>query len=184
MSAHRVLGNNPQTEFKEEVAEKIEPLINPAENQAENEEAASHAQNISDILSDIENYKKLKDMVTQNKGAGNQGENLSFNTNLDKAVTTLRDINSLKDELCKLPLDPCEKDYIDNSIFPLLNTMYLISTVSINLSTSVNILTLSSIEHPKRSKLKDTINLVYDINEECECIYKVIKRRLKALLCD
>ncbi|WPC40518.1 hypothetical protein [Clostridium sp. JS66] len=101
---------------------------------------------------------------------------------LDKIQDTLKDINSIKDELCKLPLNPCESQYITNSINPLLNILYLLSQTSSGLSTSVNTLTTSSIVHPKNSDIKDTIHLIYKINDECADIYDVLKKRLEILL--
>jgi hypothetical protein len=103
-------------------------------------------------------------------------------TTISQASDTLKNINTIKDELCKLPLDPCENEYIINSVLPLTNILYLISTASVNLSNSANILTNSPIVHAKKSEIKDTIDLIYNINEECEDLFKVIKKRLNVLL--
>jgi len=101
---------------------------------------------------------------------------------INQTSNTLKNVNSIKDELCKLPLDPCESEYILNSVFPLTNTLYLLSTTAVNLSNSANILTLSPIVHAKKSEVKNILDLVYDIDEECEELFKVIKKRLKVLL--
>ena len=103
-------------------------------------------------------------------------------TTISQASDTLKNINTIKDELCKLPLDPCENEYIINSVLPLTNILYMISTASVNLSNSANILTNSPIVHAKKSEIKDTIDLIYNINEECEDLFKVIKKRLNKLL--
>lgn len=103
-------------------------------------------------------------------------------TTISQASDTLKNINTIKDELCKLPLDPCENEYIINSVLPLTNILYMISTASVNLSNSANILTNSPIVHAKKSEIKDTIDLIYNINEECEDLFKVIKKRLNVLL--
>ena len=113
---------------------------------------------------------------------GTTGTSGTTATTISQASDTLKNINSIKDELCKLPLDPCESEYILNSVFPLTNTLYLLSTTAVNLSNSANILTLSPIVHAKKSEIKDIIDLVYNINEECEDLFKVIKKRLKVLL--
>ncbi|MEW9096118.1 MAG: hypothetical protein AB2417_13645 [Clostridiaceae bacterium] len=167
----------------------INPSVKSSNDNSENKGAKSINQNLCNLLSDIENSKKLNNMLTQDNAAqGNVDKdicsNLSINDTINQTADTLKNINSIKDELCKLPLDPCESEYISNSVFPLVNILYLISTTSLNLSNSVNILTTSSIVHPKRSELKDTISLIYDINEECEDLFKVIKKRLKILLND
>lgn len=103
-------------------------------------------------------------------------------TTVSQASDTLKNINTIKDELCKLPLDPCENEYIINSVLPLTNILYMISTASVNLSNSANILTNSPIVHAKKSEIKDTIDLIYNINEECEDLFKIIKKRLNVLL--
>ena len=75
-----------------------------------------------------------------------------------------------------MPLDPCENEYILNSVFPLVNTLYLISTAAVNLANSANILTLSPIVHSKKSGIKNILDLVYDMDEECEDLFKVVKK--------
>jgi hypothetical protein len=100
---------------------------------------------------------------------------------ISQTSDTLTNINTIKDELCKLPLNPCESEYILNSVFPLVNTVYLLSTSAVNLANSANILTLSPIVHSKKSEVKKILDLVYDMDEECEDLFKVIKKRLKVL---
>ena len=101
---------------------------------------------------------------------------------LDKSADTIKNINTIKEELCKLPLNPCELDYINNNIAPLLNVLYQLSTTSYNLSNSASVLSISSIVHPKRHELKETIRLTYKINESCEDVYQELKKRLKIIL--
>ncbi|WP_315118103.1 hypothetical protein [uncultured Clostridium sp.] len=162
----------------------INPSVKPSDDKAKNESKKPINQNLSSLLSDIENSKNLNNILTKSNVAENPCADLSINTTISQTADTLKNINSIKDELCKLPLDPCESEYIANSVFPLANILYLVSTASLNLSTSVNVLTTSSIVHPKKSDIKDTIGLIYDINEECEDLFKVIKKRLKILLND
>ena len=125
--------------------------------------------------------KKSSDINTSVGTTGAAGATGAIGA-INQTSNTLKDINSIKDELCKLPLDPCESEYILNSVFPLTNTLYLLSTTAVNLSNTANILTISPIVHPKKSELKDMIDLVYDIDEECKDLFKVIKKRLKVLL--
>ena len=49
--------------------------------------------------------------------------------------------------------------------FPLVNTVYLLSTSAVNLANSANILTLSPIVHSKKSEIKKILDLVYDMDE-------------------
>lgn len=100
---------------------------------------------------------------------------------ISQSSDLLKNINTIKDELCKLPLNPCESEYINAYIFPIVNTLYLLSTSSVNLSTSVNVLTNSPIVKPKRSKLKSAIHTIYDMNDTCEDLYEIIKERIKNL---
>lgn len=153
--------------------------INPSVEHPDKEPAN---QSFCNLLSDIQNSEKLNDMLTQDNIVQDMCSNLSINSTISQTADTLKNINSIKDELCKMPLDTCENQYINNSVFPLTNTLYLISTASLNLSNSVNILTTSSIVHPKKSELKDTIDLIYDMNEECADLFKVIKKRLKIII--
>ena len=125
--------------------------------------------------------KKSSDINTSVGTTGAAGATGAIGA-INQTSNTLKDINSIKDELCKLPLDPCESEYILNSVFPLTNTLYLLSTTAVNLSNTANILTISPIVHPKKTELKDMIDLAYDIDEECKDLFKVIKKRLKVLL--
>ena len=124
--------------------------------------------------------KKASDI---NPSVGTTGTTGSTETNdaISQTSNTLKNVNSIKDELCKLPLDPCENEYILNSVFPLTNTLYLLSTAAVNLANSANILTLSPIVHAKKSEVKNILDLVYDIDEECKDLFKVVKKRLKVL---
>lgn len=101
---------------------------------------------------------------------------------LENINTTLTNLNSIKDELVKIPLNPLQLEYYNNSVVPLLTTLYNLSTTSLNLATSSNLLATNIVVHPKTSKISDTVHLVYKINEDCEDIYKVLRRRVAALI--
>ncbi|MCM8711618.1 hypothetical protein M2651_11390 [Clostridium sp. SYSU_GA19001] len=101
---------------------------------------------------------------------------------LNIANNILQNINSIKDNLTKLPLNPLQLNYFDNNINPLLIILYQLSTLSLNLVNSSNALATSITVHAKESKLKDTIHLVYQINEDIEDIYKVLRKRIDTLL--
>ncbi len=107
---------------------------------------------------------------------------INTNSSIEKTENTLKSINSIKSELCKLPLDTCESQYIANNITPILNVLYFLSTSSLSLATSVNFLTNSPIVHAKKSELKETLHLIYNINDQCDDVYDVIKKRIKVLL--
>ena len=107
-----------------------------------------------------------------------------INTTITKTADILKNVNTIKDELCKLPLDPCELEYITIRIYPLMNILNQLSNASSNLADSVNVLTASPIVHAKRSDIKDTIHLIYNINEECEDVFKELKHRINRVLED
>ncbi|MBZ9685908.1 hypothetical protein G9F72_006070 [Clostridium estertheticum] len=102
-------------------------------------------------------------------------------TTITQTAQTLVALNSIKTELCRLPLDFCEREYIANCVIPLETAMEFISRTGFELATSVSILTTSPIVPRKKGKLKDTIHTIYSINEEVEDIYKVLRKRLKKL---
>lgn len=108
----------------------------------------------------------------------------SINDIVGKTSLLLQNINNIKDELVKLDLNPLEVEYFQNSINPLLTILSQLSTTSINLSVSSNSLAtnLASIVTPKSSRIKDTIHLIYDVNDECEDVFKELKKRINKLL--
>lgn len=106
----------------------------------------------------------------------------TINSTISQSADTLRNINIVKDELCKLPLNPCESEFIANNITPLLSVLTQLAAVSLSLATSAYYLTLSPIEHAKISDIKDTLHLVYNINDQCEDVYHVVKDRINTVL--
>ena len=109
---------------------------------------------------------------------------VNINTTIIQTSDLLKNIDIIKDELCKLPLDPCELEYITIKVNPLMNIIYELANATSNLAASVTYLQNSPIVHPKKSELKDTIHLMYDLNEECEDVFKELKRRINKVLED
>ena len=134
--------------------------------------------NLHSILSDVNTSEILKG-VLQSKLCE---EPLEVSSTFIQSSDTIKNINVIKDELCKLALNPCELNYINNSVNPLLNVLYQLSTTSYNLASTANLLTLSPIVHAKRHEIKETIDLTYKINEKCEDIYDELKKRLNVIL--
>jgi len=100
---------------------------------------------------------------------------------IEKTTSMLKAIISIKSELNRLTLNFCETEYVENYIEPILKILFSLSLISIELSISVSVLTFSPIVPSKKSKIKDTIHLIYNINEECIELYMVLKKRLKQL---
>jgi hypothetical protein len=137
---------------------------------------------LDNLLSDISSSQQVNQIITGNEIAPICDEVIDISSTISQTTDTLKNINTIKDELCKLPLNPCEMDYINNSVNPLLNILYQISTASFNLASSANLLSTSSVVHPKKHELKDTVHLVYKINDECEDVYDELKRRINFVL--
>ncbi len=107
--------------------------------------------------------------------------NVTVNAILAQTAQSLVALNLIKTELCRLPLDFCEREYIANCVTPLETAMEFVSRTGFELATSVNILTTSPIVPRKKGKLKGTIRTIYSMNEEVEDIYKVLKHRLRKI---
>lgn len=101
---------------------------------------------------------------------------------LQSIIYRITQVNTLKEELCQLPLNPCEKDYINNNIIPMLDVLVRLSGVGLNFSVSINNLTTSPIVPRKKSKLKEVINATYSLNEQSVRLYKIVKKRINDLL--
>jgi hypothetical protein len=93
----------------------------------------------------------------------------------------INNINNTKKALSELPLDPREKDFLENSISPITDLLYKLSASSLSLASSADILSKSYITKPKKRKLKKTNETVYDINETCNELFKIIKKRIDLL---
>lgn len=101
---------------------------------------------------------------------------------LVKANESLIAINSIKNELCRLPLDFCQREYFNNEVNPLLSVIFNLAIIGSNFAGSVSTLTTSPIVPRKKGKLKSTINLIYDINSKCKDVYKELEKRIDIML--
>ncbi|EPY2283920.1 hypothetical protein ACXAT6_001086 [Clostridium sporogenes] len=98
---------------------------------------------------------------------------------IEKTLNRIKNINALRDELIRLNLNPEGLIYFNNEVYPLTN----LSTTSLNLSTSANVLSTAIYLKPKDSKIKDTLKLIYEITEQCEDIYDSLKYKIDTLIC-
>ncbi|WP_460277008.1 hypothetical protein [Clostridium sp. CTA-1] len=102
---------------------------------------------------------------------------------IEKTLNRIKNINALRDELIRLKLNPEGLIYFNNEVYPLLYTLTNLSTTSLNLSTSANVLSTAIYLKPKDSKIKDTLKLIYEITEQCEDIYDSLKYKIDTLIC-
>lgn len=137
---------------------------------------------ITNEIQDISLSKNIPIVDSTEVTPPTQTSDLSISSTISKSADTLKNINIIKDEICKLPLDPCESEFITINVTPLLTVLTQLSAISVNLATSAYYLTLSTVLQPKHSKIKDTTHLVYNINDECEDVYHVVKKRINDVL--
>lgn len=149
---------------------------------------------INELINEMKNSQEIGHGIAQSQSlTSNQEENhgeaqaqsqapADISAIIVKTAETLAALNTIKTELCKLPLDFCEKVYIENCIAPLEVVMELLARTGYDLSTSVNILTTSPIVQRKKGELKDTIHTIYRINEQVEDLYDVLKKRFKRII--
>jgi len=90
----------------------------------------------------------------------------------------INNFNDVKNELSELPLDPREKDYIEFSVAPITDLIYKLSTAALNLSLSSDYLSKNYVKKPKKGKIKKNIDTIYEINETCNELFKIIKKRI------
>jgi hypothetical protein len=126
------------------------------------------------------NASGKKSNKASDKGGGNNCED----PNINEFMEAVQKANILRAELYRLPLDPWEQIFIGIEIAPLLSVMDLIGRVSYDLSYSANFLSNTAIVRPRKNKIRDTIYLLYDINEQCQDIYYVLKERINCVLKD
>lgn len=122
-------------------------------------------------------HEKEKNIYDESNSKCEESED-KLSESIQDATDILTNINVIKDELCKLPLDPCEKEIFENNLVPMLSLLNYLSNASINLANSANILTNSTIVFRKKSEIKDTIDLVYDLNKKCEKVYEILEKRI------
>lgn len=163
-------------------SQAVDPRQNPLP------QAIVHGETATQIQKIIGGQLQTLQSTTQGQAQGQVPKATDINVNVNSAINqtalTLVAINSVKTELCRLPLDFCEREYIANCVTPLVTAMEFLSRTGFDLATSVNILTTSPIVPRKKGKLKDTIHTIYSINEEVEDVYKVLKKRFKKITRD
>lgn len=137
--------------------------------------------NVNSMISDLRLSRQLIEALTREQKSPKNDLYIDVNAVIDNTDALLTAIIAVNTELCRLTLNLCERAYIDYYVNPLLTSLFNLSIISFELSLTVLVLSYSPIVPPKKSKLKSTIHLIYEINEECEDLLKVLKKRLKPL---
>lgn len=137
--------------------------------------------NVNNMISDLRLARQLIETLSREQKSPKNDLYMDVNAAIDNTDALLTAIIAVNTELCRLTLNLCESAYIDYYVNPILTSLFSLSIISFELSISISVLSFSPIVPPKKSKLKSTIDLIYDINEECEDLFKVLKKRLKPL---
>lgn len=137
---------------------------------------------VNTIMSYLNSAKKLSEAQAKDRTSNENDLNVDIIKTIDNVDEILIALNSIKSELCRLPLSFCEREYVENYVNPILMVLFFLAFVSYEQSLTVSILTFSPIVPPKKSKLHNSLDLVYRINDECESLFKVLKNRLKPLI--
>lgn len=101
---------------------------------------------------------------------------------LTKITDAITQINILKVQLCRLPLNLCEPEYISVYILPLLGVLVSLGGISISLSTSFNLLSENAILTREKYKIKKYIHVTYEICDQICDLYEIVGKRISKVI--
>lgn len=114
---------------------------------------------------------------------GATGASNTTNT-CDNYIKSLTDkvtnINILRFELDRLPLDFKARAYFENDVKPLIDTLYTLGLASLDFSATAA--SLSNTNFGSSSKIKDAIDLVGGVNEISDDLIKVLRCKVDNML--
>ncbi|MBU3180034.1 hypothetical protein [Clostridium psychrophilum] len=115
--------------------------------------------------------------------SGTTGTSTTTNT-CDNYVQSLTDkvtnINILRFELDRLPLDFKARAYFENDVKPLTDTLYTLGLASLDFSATAA--SLANTNFGSSSKIKDAIDLVHGVNEISDDLIKVLRCKVDNML--
>lgn len=153
---------------------------------------------IDKIIKDLQYYEKLKEAIIDmqkinetsntysNSEISSSDPNCScddLETIMNKTNETLILIDSIKTQICRLPLNPCPREYFNLYIFPLLTTLDMLSRSSYNLGTSSALISDSKTLCVNTLELQKNLNLIYCINRKCAELYCALEKNVDSLIC-
>jgi len=113
--------------------------------------------------------------------SGASNSNDTSNTSEIKLLADkVTDLNTLRFELDRLPLDFKAKAYFDNDIKPLIDTLYTLGLASLDFSTTAA--NLANTNFGRSSKIKGSLDLSEDVNEISGDIIKVLRCKVDNML--
>ena len=89
-------------------------------------------------------------------------------------------INILRFELTGMPLDFKARAYFENDVKPLTDTLTVLSFASDNFSIAAANMAVTNFGHS--SKIKESLDLVEEVNEIAEDLIEVLKCKIDNLL--
>jgi hypothetical protein len=130
--------------------------------------------------------KIIDDILGQDANAheGVSEEQPSSDTTSNSDIKSLADkvanINLLRFELDRFPLDFKARAYFENDVKPLVDTLTVLSFSAANFSISATNLAGTNFGHS--SKIKDALDLVEELNEISEELIEVVKCKVHNML--
>ena len=128
-----------------------------------------------------------KQIGSLNDGAGatvSQSTSSSTDTSDNSCIKLLTDkvvdINILRFELDRLPLDFKARAYFENDVKPLLDTLYTLSLSSLDFSATA--VSLTNTSFGRSSKIKNALDLTDSVDEISSDVIKVLRCKVDNML--
>ncbi|KYH35088.1 hypothetical protein CLTEP_09080 [Clostridium tepidiprofundi DSM 19306] len=133
-------------------------------------------------LSKMNSKENVKNNVYKilNDCSGETNSELYIPEELKKVSASIAEINILRQELAKLDLNLTERLYYDTEVFPLLNSLHILGFASENYASSAR--NIAQTNFGKSSKIKDALDLVYDVNDLSDEVLKALKCKLRIMI--
>lgn len=142
----------------------------------------------------ILNKVDRENIINNSRGKKNNKENKKkiqkISDNIDNIIDEdLFDLEKLaiipellatKESLIALKYNLDERIYYDREVFPLLNTLQSLSFSTSNLANAA--IRVAETNLGRKSKIKDTLDLVYDLVDECDDVYRCLIVKINCLL--
>lgn len=117
-------------------------------------------------------------------GATSQSTASSTDTSTNSCIKLLTDkvvdINILRFELDRLPLDFKARAYFENDVKPLIDTLYTLSLSSLDFSATA--VSLTNTSFGRSSKIKNALDLTDSVDEISSDIIKVLRCKVDNML--
>lgn len=137
----------------------------------------SNNQNEKTIIGDDINQEESTDAGVSNEQPASE---TTSNFDIQALADKIAKINILKFELDRLPLDFKARAYFENDVKPLADTLNVLSLSAYNFSTAAN--NMAGINFGHSSKIKETLDLVEELNEISEELVEVLKCKVHNML--